>query len=107
MRSINDHLCDVCTSYNHFGNTDSSIADEAKYSSVVRVKPSHCQYDLIGEPATSNDHSSNEQDHEDHVEPVVYAKVNRHRRTTDKIAAEKTEGNHNSYSIIFNIFVIR
>ena len=62
---------------------------------MVRVKPSHCQYDHIGEPATSNDHSSNKQDHKDHSsEPVVYAKVNRHR-TTDKTAAEKTKGIHN------------
>ena len=62
---------------------------------MVRVKPSHCQYDSshIGAP-TSNDHSSNREDHEDHhSEPVVYAKVNRHR-TTDKIAADKTEGDH-------------
>lgn len=71
--------------------TDSSITDDPTYSSVVRVKPSHHQFDSshIGAPTTS-DHCTNEQDHEDHNEPVVYAKVNRHR-TTEKTDAKKTE----------------
>ena len=68
---------------------DSYTVDEAKYSSVVRVKPSHYQYDSshIGE-ATTNDNSSNGANHEDSSETAVYATVN-HQRTTDK---EKTEG---------------
>ena len=68
---------------------DSSTVGEAKYSSVVRVKPSHYQYDSshIGE-ATTNDHSSSGVNHKDSSETAVYAKVN-HQLTADK---EKTEG---------------
>ena len=78
-------ICDTLL----FMIADSYTVDEAKYSSVVRVKPSHYQYDSshIGE-ATTNDNSSNGANHEDSSKTAVYATVNR-QRTTDK---EKTEG---------------
>lgn len=99
-----NHLVIIITcllNTNYLSYPDSSITDEAKYSSVVRVKPSHCQFDSshIGAVASSN-HSTNEKDHkEDHSEPVVYAKVNRHHTTEkatniEKATAVKTEGNY-------------
>ena len=75
-----------------FGLID-SVTDDLKYSSVVRVKPSHYQCDSshIGS-ATSSDHST---DHRNQSEPVVYAKVNKHR-TTEKTTAKKSIGEHSN-----------
>jgi len=67
---------------------------------VVRVKPSHFQFDSSHTgSATTSDHSTSES-HE-HIETVVYAKVNRHHAT--KKTTSETDHNH---STITNVAIV-
>ena len=72
------------------------IADEVKYSSVVRVKPSHYQYDST---------TSTSEDHDDHSEPIVYAKVNRQHAAKKASGVEKTDEDDHEYSTIATVAV--
>ena len=56
---------------------------------MARVKPSHYQFDSSHIGATSS--SDRSADHGNQSEPVVYAKVNKHR-ATEKTTANNTEG---------------